>query len=115
MIKAEAAFFSRAARVTVYGSVNGVVTQRTTSSRRAYSMTDMNAWMENRMVANDRETSADFSGHQLLISMTSGSSGASDDSTPELGELEITSTRPYRASSFAISVMYPDVVLGKGA
>src|SRR5438477_6967265 len=104
MIKAEAAFFSRAARVTVYGSVNGVVTHRTTSSRRACSMTDMNAWMENRIVANDREISADFSGHQLLISMTSGAPGVSEDSAPERGELEMTITRLCLASSFAISV-----------
>src|SRR5258708_4049248 len=105
MIKAEAAFRSRAARATVYGKVKGVVTHSRTSSRRACFMTATKTWMENSTAANDRDTSADFSGHQLLISITSGSPGIGGDLEAELGELDITTTRLSFANAFAMSVI----------
>src|ERR1700736_5197684 len=105
MIRAEAAFRSRAASATVYGSVNGVVTHSRTSSLRACFMTATKTWMENSTAANNRETSADFSGHQLLISMTSGSPGVGGNLEAESGELEITITRLFFARCFAMSVI----------
>src|ERR1700720_4390091 len=104
MIRAEAAFRSRAASATVYGSVNGGVTHSRTSSLRACFMTATKTWMKNSTAANNRETSADFSGHQLLISMTSGSPGMGNLEA-EPGELEMTTTGLFCASARAISVM----------
>src|ERR1700722_10226952 len=105
MITAEAALRSRAASATVYGRVNGVVTHSRTSSLRACFMTATKTWMENSTAAKDRETSADFSGHQLRISMTSGSPGLGANLEAESGELDITTTRLFCASAFAISVI----------
>src|SRR5882724_4786981 len=105
MIRAEAAFRSRAARATVYGSVNGVVTHSKTSSLRACFNTATNTWTENSTAANDRDTKADLPGHQLLISTTSGSPGVGGNLEAELGELDITTTRLFCASSLAISVI----------
>src|SRR6266852_6822450 len=109
MIRAEAAFRSRAARATVYGSVNGVVTHSRTSSLRVCFMTAKNTCKENSTAANDRDTSSDLPGHQLLISMTSGSPGVGGNLEAESGELVITITRLLSARSFAMSVMKPDV------
>src|SRR3984893_547001 len=105
MISTDAAFRSLAARATVYGKVKGVVTHSSTSSLRACFMTATKTCMENSTAASDRETSADFSGHQLLISITSGWPGANGNLEAELGELDITTTRLFCASAFAISVI----------
>src|SRR3990170_6226658 len=105
MIKADPAFFSLAARATVYGKVNGVVTHNSTSSLRACFITAMKTWIENSAAANAREISADFFGHQLLISMTSGSPAQGGNLLAESGELVITTTLFFCASAFAMSVM----------
>src|SRR5260370_4842950 len=105
MIKAEAACRSRAARATVYGKVKGVVTHSRTSSLRACFMTATKTWMENSTAANDRATSADFSGHQLLISITSRSPGLARDLEAALGELDITTTGLSFSNAFATSVI----------
>src|SRR6185437_13290438 len=105
MIRAEAARRMRAARVTVYGRVNGVVTLRRTSSLRACFRTARKTCTENRTAAKVRETRADLPGHQLLISMTSGLPEGGGSGEAEPGALVITRPRPSLARSSAISVM----------
>src|ERR1700680_3500479 len=105
MINADAAPRILEARATVYGRVNGVVTHSRTSSLRTCFITATKTCIENSAAANARETSADFSGHQLLISMTSGSPGPGGIFEAEPGELDITTTRLFCASARAMSVM----------
>src|SRR5215813_10137826 len=92
MIRADAARRMRAARVTVYGRVNGVVTLNRTSSLRACLSTARNTCTENRTAAKVRETSADLPGHQLLISITSGLPATGGSWEAEPGALVITRT-----------------------
>src|SRR5689334_13801879 len=105
MIRADAARRMRAASVTVYGRVNGVVTLRRTSSLRACFKTAKNTCTENSTAATVRETRADLPGHQLLISMISGLPGGGGNGDAEPGALVITRTCPSLARSSAISVM----------
>src|SRR6478736_3143531 len=104
MITADAARRIRAASVTVYGSVNGVVTHSSTSSLRVCFISATKTCTENSTAAKEREISADLPGHQLLISITSGSPGLGETDA-ELGELVITVTLLCCASSLAMSVM----------
>src|SRR5579871_92652 len=105
MIRADAALRRRAAKVTVYGKVNGVVTLSSTSSLRACFNTARNTWIENSTAAKVRDTSADLAGHQLLISITSGLLGTSGELDAEPGVLVITMTCPSLARSSAMSVI----------
>src|ERR1700756_1850200 len=105
MIRAEAALRRRAAIVTVYGSVNGVVTLSSTSPLLVCLSTAKNTWAENSTAANVRDTSADLPGHQLLISMTSGLPLVGGELEAEPGALVITRTWLSRERSTAMSVM----------
>lgn len=102
-----------AAKVTEYGSVNGVVTQNTRSRFPARVRVAKKVRVENANIANARLMSALFGGVQLAISTTVGwwERPFADE---EFLVPEMTTTSAIDIKPAAIAFMYDAVVLGSG-
>src|SRR5882762_1422525 len=89
------------ANVTEYGSVNGVVTQSTTSCRVTCLRVAKNILIDSSAMAMVRRTRASFSGAQVVTSTTRGSAVPVE---AEWAVPEITSTLQSFFSPSAIAV-----------